>query len=192
MVGCRHGIAGIGMSGVIDNDIILTMLYSFCNILVEGHCLRAALLTVPVDAPQVVHHVAAAHDEVALAAQWSQKLPYLVALARCDNTIDRELHDGNVGIGKHMHEWRPRAVVDAPSVVDHRAKLLDAEDSIAQLGTALDRIFHFVESTREAVHIVDLLGLFRALDEVEVLVPMSRNHQNGFRAAIVADDALTQ
>ena len=113
-------------------------------------------------------------------------------MLRREDAIDRKLHHGDVGIRKHMDEWCPRAVVYAPGVVNHRVKLLDGKNGIAQFDTAADGIFHGKECLGKTIHIVDLRGLPGALYEVAVLVPMSRNHQNGFRTAIVTDDALPQ
>jgi hypothetical protein len=38
-------------------------------------------------------------------------------LRRVEVALDRELHDGDVRVGKHQHQWHPSAMVKATMAV---------------------------------------------------------------------------
>ena len=76
---------------------------------------RAALQSMR---PQVVHDVAAADDQHAALAQRAPARRRARGGSRTACVgVDRQLHDGDVGVGEGVHEHRPGAVVDAPAVV---------------------------------------------------------------------------
>ena len=63
---------------------------------------------------QVVHDVAAAHNQHALVAQTSQLLGQGVVIGRRALVVHAQLNDGDVGLWKHGLEHAPGAVVQAP------------------------------------------------------------------------------
>jgi hypothetical protein len=66
---------------------------------------------------QVVDHVARAEDQLGLVAQRAQALAEQQVTGGRESLVDAELHDGHVRVREHVHEQRPRAVVEAPALV---------------------------------------------------------------------------
>ena len=79
--------------------------------------LEPAVGLAPVDAVQVVHDVAAADDEHAPLAQRRELSAEPEVVLEWFLRVDRQLDDGDVGVGEGMHQDRPGAVVEAPTVV---------------------------------------------------------------------------
>src|SRR3546814_5845221 len=71
--------------------------------------IRRPIGTAPVDATEVVHDVAAAHDQHALAAERREAGAEVEVVLERLQGVDRQLHDGNVGVGEHVSKHRPGA-----------------------------------------------------------------------------------
>ena len=71
--------------------------------------------------------------------------------------VDRQLHDGDVGVGEHVHQHRPGAVVEPPAVevaADPR-RLDDLGDLLGKLAAAGCGVSHREELVGEAEEVVD-------------------------------------
>jgi hypothetical protein len=105
---------------------------------------------------QVVHDIAAAHDENPLIAQRTQAHAELMVERRGPCLIDAQLHDRNLGVRKHMAQHRPGAVVEPPGLigedVQRREQLLHAcgQGRISGRG-----ITHLKQLARKAAEIMN-------------------------------------
>src|SRR5207237_7815554 len=71
---------------------------------------------VPAHPGQVVHDVAAGHDEDPATPQAGQPGAEVEVVVEVLVGVDGQLHDRDVGVGEGVHQDRPGAVVDAPGV----------------------------------------------------------------------------
>ena len=71
---------------------------------------------VEVHEPQVVHDVPTADDEDSFPAKFVQLGTEIEVVVEGQFGVDLELQDRYVRGGEHVHEDRPRAVVDTPTV----------------------------------------------------------------------------
>ena len=99
---------------------------------------------------QVVHEVAAPHDQHALVAQRRELLRGLEMPRGGLGLVDAELDDRNVRFGIDVHEHRPGAVIEAPAAIHRdvhgREQLRDAR---RKLGGAGRGILHVVQLAAE-------------------------------------------
>jgi hypothetical protein len=83
---------------------------------------------------QIVDEVAAADDENALLPERCKALPDLVVERRWLSLVDAELNHWNIGVGIHVAQNRPRAVVESPTAIqpnpDRGEELLDAKGKL--------------------------------------------------------------
>jgi hypothetical protein len=77
---------------------------------------EAEIRGAPVHAPQVVHHVAAGHDEHATLAQRRQLGAQFEVEVQGLVGVDGKLHHRDRCVRERVHEDGPGAVVDAPAV----------------------------------------------------------------------------
>lgn len=192
VVGGRDGVVGVGVAVVVDDGFVIALLDGGLYRIVEAVGGGISVLVLPFDAAQVVDDVAAAHDEVALLAQNGELLAELVGSALGDVAVDGELDDGDVGLGEDVDEDAPRAVVDAPAVVDFDVCAEQVRDVAREVCAAGRLVLEFVELRREAVHVVDLARLCGALHEGAVGVPVRGDHQDGLGLAEFLEDALSE
>ncbi len=144
----------------------------------------AALVRIPVHPAQVVHHVAARHDEDALVEERREAGAEVDVVLDRLARIDRELDNGDVGIGEHVREHRPGAVVDAPAVDVHADP-----DGFGDLGDLLGEgrgprrgVVEVEQGLREPVEVVDdPRGRHRG-DDRGVHVPVRRDAEHRPRA----------
>ena len=192
VVGGRDGVVGVGVAVVVDDGFVIALLNGCFYGFIEAVGGWISVLVLPFDTAQVVDDVAAAHDEVALLAQAGEPLAELVRLARRDVAVDGELDDGDVGLWEDVDEDAPRAVVDAPAVVDFDVCAEQVRDVAREVCAAGRLVLEFVELRREAVHVVDLARLCGALHEGAVRIPVRRDHQDGIGLAEFLEDALPE
>ena len=192
VVGGRDGVVGVGVAVVVDDGFVIALLDGGLYRIVEAVGGGISVLVLPFDAAQVVDDVAAAHDEVALLAQAGELLAEFVGGVLCDVAVDGELDDGYVGLWEDVDEDAPRAVVDAPAVVDFDVCAEQVRDVAREVCAAGRLVLEFVELRREAVHVVYLAGLCGALHECAVRVPVRRDHQDGLGLAEFLEDALSE
>ena len=122
MIRRGDGIGGIGMRGVVDDGVIIMIPYGLDNVVVETQRLRRATRVIPFDASQVVDDVATGKNQISLSTQWRQFLAEVIQFLWREITIYGELDDGNIGVGEHMDQYGPCAVVDAPLVIDGNSR----------------------------------------------------------------------
>ena len=192
MVGRRDGVVGVGVAVEVDDGFVIAHFDGRLDGLVEAVGGGIAVFIFPFDAAQVVDDVAATHDEVALLAQDGELLAELVGGALGDVAVDGELDDGDVGLGEDVDEDAPRAVVDAPAVVDFDVCAEQVRDVAREVCKAGRLVLEFVELRREAVHVVYLAGLCGALHERAMRVPVRGDHQDGLGLAELCKDALSE
>lgn len=192
VVGGRDGVVGVGVAVVVNDGFVIALLdgcfYGFIEAVGGG----ISVLVLPFDAAQVVDDVAATHDEVALLAQAGELLAELVGGVLGDVAVDGELDDGDVGLGEDVDEDAPRAVVDAPAVVDFDVCAEQVRDVAREVCAAGRLVLEGVELRREAVHVVDLARRCGALHERAVRVPVRRDYQDGLGLAEFLEDALPE
>lgn len=192
VVGDRDGVVGVGVAVVVDDGFVIALLNGGFYRIVEAVGGGISVLVLPFDAAQVVDDVAAAHDEVALLAQDGELLAEFVGGALCDVAVDGELDDGDVGLWEDVDEDAPRAVVDAPAVVDFDVCAEQVRDVAREVCAAGRLVLEGVELRREAVHVVDLTRRCGALHERAVRVPVRRDHQDSPGLAEFLEDALPE
>ena len=107
--------------------------------------------------------------------------------------VDRELHHRDVGVGEHVGEHRPGAVVEAPAVVDRarpdrapRARRPPAASS----GRPGAGYSNGEQLLGEAVEVVDGPRPRHRRDGGGVDVPVRRHDEDRRRRAVVTDDLL--
>ncbi len=94
--------------------------------------------------------------------------------------VDRQLYDWDVGLGEHVHQHRPRAVIEAPGVpveADPR-RLGDLGHLGGQVGIARCRVLDREQLVGEAVEVVDRPRLGHRCDRGRVDVPMRRDRED--------------
>jgi hypothetical protein len=132
-----------------------------------------------VDPPQVVDNVAAGDDQDAAVAQRCQLGPELEVIVERLRRVDRQLDDGDVGVGERVDENRPGPVIDPPAVgveADPRG-LDDLRDLLGKLRIPGRRVLHGEQFVREAVEVVDGLRLGHGRHGRRVDVPVGRHHK---------------
>lgn len=192
VVGGRDGVVGVGVAVVVDDGFVIALLDGGFYRIVEAVGGWISVLVLSFDAAQVVDNVAASHDEVALLAQAGELLAELVGGVLGDVAVDGELDDGDVGLWEDVDEDAPRAVVDAPAVVDFDVCAEQVRDVAREVCAAGRLVLEGVELRREAVHVVDLARRCGALHERAVRVPVRRDHQDGLGLAEFLEDALPE
>ena len=114
---------------------------------------------VPVHAGQVVHHVAAAHDQGALIAQGAQGAADGLVFLHGGAGIDAQLKDGDICLGVHAAQHRPGAVIDAPAVVCLSRRGQHRRRAAGGIGRACRRVDNAVQGIGKAVHVIDRPGV---------------------------------
>jgi ketosteroid isomerase-like protein len=140
-----------------------------------------------------VHHVAARGDEHATLAQRGQRRAERDVVGVGLGRVDRQLDDGDVGLGEHVGEHRPGAVVEAPAVVvlpdpDRRR---DLGHLGGELGRAGGGVLEREQLVGEAVEVVDGPRALHGRHRGSVDVPVGRDHQDRPGSAVLAHDLLT-
>ena len=136
-----------------------------------------------VDQAEVVHDVATADDEHVAIAQRGQRPTEIEVVLQRLHRVDRQLHDRHVGVGEHVGEHAPGAVVEAPAVVilpDPR-RLDGLGDLTRQVGQAGRRVVEGEQLGREAVEVVDRARRGHRRHRGGVDEPVGRDAQDGAR-----------
>ena len=148
---------------------------------------------------QVVHHIAAAHNQHAAIAQGAQLLAQGVMLGRRAAVVHAQLHHGDRGVGEHGFEHAPRAVVQAPLVLVHAQRLLVVW--LVQIGRQLQGhgrgtgrgVLLVKQLLRKTAKVVDGLGLGHAGEQcVPLREPVGRDAQHQLRALYLREQFLPQ
>ena len=188
MVGRGHGV-GRMRQPLVGNDLLVIARLNrgaHCGIkLVAG---RRARRVVPLDLAQVVHHVAASQHHEPLVTQRRKATPQVVGVAGVGQAVHRELHHRHVGLGEHVVERSPDAVIDTPGVVHLHVAAKELSHARGELGAAGRAILDRVELRRKTVHVVHLARRGIALHERPSREPVGRDGKN--RARLVCQDLL--
>ncbi len=139
----------------------------------------AAVGVAPLDAPQVVNHVAAGDDHHALIEQRRQPRPQVEVIVHRLRRVDGELNHRDIGLGVEMGEHAPGAVVDAPlvPVEPHPMRPGDLGDFPRQLGQARRRIVEGEQIVGKAVESVDRPRPGHRGHRGRPDIPVRRHHQ---------------
>ena len=140
-------------------------------------------VAVPFEQTQVVHDVAAAHDQHAFAAQNRQFFGQIVMRLRAFEMIQTQLHHRNIGIRVQMTNHRPCAVIQAPFILvqtDRRAgdELLCR---LSQCGAAGRGVLHVKQRLRKAAEIVNGTRFRHGGEPCAARFPVRGDAQNGVR-----------
>ena len=140
-------------------------------------------VAVPFEQTQVVHDVAAAHDQHAFAAQNRQFFGQIVMRLRAFEMIQTQLHHGNIGVRVQMTNHRPCAMIQAPFVLVQTD--WGAADELlrrlSQSGAAGRRVLHVKQRLRKAAKIVDGTRIGHGGEPCAARFPVRGDAQNGVR-----------
>ena len=134
---------------------------------------------------QVVHHVTRPDDQHALLAERAQPFGKLVMERRRAAVIDAELQHRAVGVGEHVLQHEPGAVIEAPLGIglDGNLAVQRGGDVARDCGTSRRWIPEFVQLPGEPVHVVIHLRRFAGSYERAAFGdPVRRNHQDRGRS----------
>ena len=137
---------------------------------------------IPGHHPQVMHHIAAAHDQHAFFAQRGQFSGQLVVVGWWLLPVEAELNNRNISFGKKVFDHRPGTMIEAPMQIRlHLCCLNQFGAEGCQYRASGRRVVHGVKFRRKAAKIVDCPGLIHGRHESTVCFPMCRNTEDGSR-----------
>ena len=188
MVGRGHGVGRMRQPLVGNGLLVIARLYRGAHRGIKLDAGRRARGVIPVGLAQVVHHVAAPQHHKPLVAQRCKATSQVIGVAGVGQAVHRELHHRHVGLGEHVVERSPDAVIDAPGVVHFHVAAQELPHASGKLGAAGRAILDRVELRRETVHVVHLTRRGVALHERSSREPVGRDGEN--RARLVCQDFL--
>ena len=130
---------------------------------------------------QVVGHVARAHDPNILRRQTGQRLTDAVGVGRAGVALHRQGNHRHIGIGKHLAQGNPGAMVQATLCIGLHLKAMGLQggDHFARrLRAAGGRVVDVVQRTREAIKVVNGLKLRGQAHGGQGRFPMWADHHN--------------
>ena len=154
----RHGVGCLRELLEVYDSVIVALLHSLEDRIVEAEVLGRAMRVFPVGLAQVVHDIAGTQDDKALIAQGAELLSDLIGVLGILEAIHGELDRRDVCLRQHVMERRPDAVVDAPGIVDSDIIAQKLEHALGELLRARGTVVDCVELRREPVHVVYLAG----------------------------------
>lgn len=180
VIRCRYGTAEVPVR--VEGRVLARVgQHPGLGVLVEAlRPVEAVVGQRPVHAAQVVHHVAARHDQHTAPAQWSEPGAELKVVVHRLVGVDAELDDGNRRVRKGVHQHRPGAVVDSPAV-DVRpdpGRVDDVTDLLSQFGQSRRRVLHVEQLLGKPVEVVNGPRSGHRGDGRGVDVPVGADHQD--------------
>ena len=136
---------------------------------------------------QVVHQIAAAHNQHAMVAQRLELRPERKVLGCGAAVVHAQLHHGDSGRRKHRLQHAPAAVVQAPfgHVQPHGRGPAGLRQRLADLLCGLRRtrcrVLLRKKGLRETAKVVNRLGVRHAREPITPREPMGRNAQDQLR-----------
>src|SRR5439155_25534097 len=102
---------------------------------------------------QVVRRVPGSDDQHIIRGQRRKRSPQFHVMCGSALWLHRDLHDRNIGNGKHMTQRYPRPVIETSATIDPGgdARLLQqTDDFFGELWRTAGRVLNLVELRREA------------------------------------------
>ena len=181
MVGRGHGRTEVGVTAQ-PTDVARGARHRHPRVLVEPlGPVEARVRRAPGHGSEVVHDVATGHDEHAALPQRCKAGAEVDVEVERFNGVDRELHHRDVGLGEHVDQNRPRAVIESPAVgvgTDPHG-LDDLGHLLGQLRKSGRRVLHREQLVGESEEVVDGAGLGHGGDGGGVDVPVGRDAEDG-------------
>ena len=135
---------------VFDQAIVLPGRERIAHVLVESYRPVAGRAAFALHHAQVVHDVAAGGEEDSFVAQRREARAEREMKRRRPRGVDRELHDGGVGVRKRVLEHRPRAVVESPRSIERDlGRTEQLAHACSEGGIAGSRVFDVEERPAE-------------------------------------------
>ena len=134
----------------------------------------------PVDPAEVVDHVAAPDDQHPRVAERGEPATELDVVLERLGGVDRQLHDGHVGVGEQVGEHGPGAVIDAPTVdvEPHPDRLDDLGDLRGDVRCAGRRVLEGEQLVGEPEEVVDRARLRHRRHGGVADVPVGRHAED--------------
>ncbi len=96
MVRCRYGIRRIRTVFKMNHFPIFPLLNSICDVIIKAMCLLCPAFIIPFHTAQIMNHVPAAEDQIALIPESAKLLPKFIRLLCIQIAIYRELYNRDI------------------------------------------------------------------------------------------------